>query len=585
MSLHRLFDYTFKHRSQIYLASTYSILNKIADLAPPLLIGMAVDIVVKTENTLLINLGITNQTHQLIWLAVLTVVVWGTESVFEYLFQTKWRTIAQNLQHEFRIDTYTHIQSLDMQWYSQQKSGNLLSILNDDVNQLERFLNGGANALLQVGTTAICVSAVFIYVSPFVALLSIIPIPLILLGSFEFQKRIAPRYAKVREKAGSISAQLSNNLSGMETIKSFTSETWATTQVDSLSRSYLEANEDAITLSSAFSPLIRMVIVIGFTATLIYGGLQAIDGEIAVGEYSVLVFLTQRLLWPLTRLGETFDLYQRAMASSNRILDLLQTPLSIKDGNEIIDLASAKSIQFQNLDFAYPERPPLFQSLQLQLPLGKTIAFVGPTGSGKSSIVRILLRFYPYLKGDVLIDSTKLDDISLSNLRSQIGLVSQSVYLFDGSIAENIGLGKKDATEEEIQNAAKLAEIHDFIQSLPQGYQTRIGERGQRLSGGQQQRVSIARAVLKNPPLLILDEATSAVDNETEAAIQRSITKLSKERSIIIIAHRLSTIRNADVIYVLEDGKIVEQGRHDNLLENKSLYQRLWNIQTGTGSP
>lgn len=579
----RLLRYAETDRKRIYQASILSILNKIADLAPPALIGVAVDIVIKKEDSVLAHWGIEDSFHQLVLLAVVTVLVWGAESIFEYAFQWQWRTLAQDLQHRLRVDTHRHLQKLDMGWFRDHKSGRLMSILNDDINQLERFLDGGANDILQVGTTVVCVTGVFFYFSPGIALLAMLPIPVILWGSFLFQSRIAPRYANVRERASLINSQLANNLSGIETVKSFTAEEREVQTLDRLSVEYKEANAHAIRLSSAFSPLIRMAIVLGFGATLIYGGQLTLDGQMEVGVYSVLVFLTQRLLWPLTRLGATFDLYQRAMASVHRVFELLDTQAAIVGG----DHAPAKvdgGVELKDVSFAYPDREPILENFSLSIPPGQTVAIVGPTGSGKSTIVRLLLRFYDPQSGRIALDNQSLGDWNLDTLRQSIGLVSQSVYLFDGSIWDNILYGRPDATEEEVVAAAKAAEVHEFIETLPQGYHTPIGERGLKLSGGQSQRISIARAILKDPPILVLDEATSAVDNETEAAIQRSLEVVSQNRTTIVIAHRLSTIRHADKIVVMDLGRIVAEGTHEDLIAGKGLYHRLWNVQTGERS-
>ena len=395
-----------------------------------------------------------------------------------------------------------------------------------------------------------------------------------------FQSRIAPKYANVRERASLINSQLANNLSGIETVKSFTAEEREVQKLDKLSVEYKEANADAIRLSSAFSPLIRMAIVLGFGATLVYGGQLTLDGEMEVGVYSVLVFLTQRLLWPLTRLGATFDLYQRAMASVERVFVLLDTQTSIVGGKHMPDLVEG-GVELKAVSFAYPDRESILQDFSLSIPAGQTVAIVGPTGSGKSTIVRLLLRFYEPQSGQITLDDTALENWDLDSLRQSIGLVSQSVYLFDGSIWDNILYGRPDATEEEVIAAAKSAEVHEFIETLPQGYHTSIGERGLKLSGGQSQRISIARAILKDPPILVLDEATSSVDNETEAAIQRSLEVVSQNRTTIVIAHRLSTIRHADKIVVMDLGRIVAEGSHEELIAGKGLYHRLWNVQTG----
>ncbi|MBX2802388.1 MAG: ABC transporter ATP-binding protein/permease [Myxococcales bacterium] len=579
--LGRLLRYAQPHRSRIALAATYSVLNKLFDLAPPLLIGLAVDTVVEQETSFLGSVGVTDPSAQLTVIAILTVIVWGLESLFEYLFQVGWRNLAQTLQHELRLDAYRHIQRLGMGWYAERSTGGLLAILNDDVNQLERFLDGGANDLIQVATTCLTVGAVFFWVSPTVAMLAVLPVPVILIGSFRFQSLIAPRYAAVRQRAAEVSGQLANNLSGIETIKAFVAEEREVGRIEGLSDDYRTANRLAIRLSSAFSPLIRMVIVVGFTATLLVGGWLALAGTIAVGSYSVLVFLTQRLLWPLTKIGQTFDLYQRAMASTSRILDLLDTPITEADG-AVVAPRQAATIRFEALQFAYPGRDPILHDVDIEVPAGKTVAVVGPTGAGKSSLVRLLLRLYDPQQGRVTLGGTDLRDLQLGSLRGAMGLVSQHVFLFDGTVLDNLRYGAPSATREEVEAAARAAEAHDFIEALPQGYDTPIGERGQKLSGGQRQRLALARALLPDPPILVLDEATSAVDNETEAAIQRSLAKATVGRTSLVIAHRLSTVRNADHIVVLNAGRVVEQGPHDDLLALGGTYARLWAVQTGS---
>ena len=325
-----------------------------------------------------------------------------------------------------------------------------------------------------------------------------------------------------------------------------------------------------------------MAIVIGFTATLIYGGWLTLAGAMEVGTYSVLVFLTQRLLWPLTRLGATFDLYQRAMASTRRVLGLLAEESVLEDGPAELTEANVRETSHSTeWTLRILGVRPCLKGLHGVSLLGIRVAVVGPTGSGKSSVVRLLLRFYDPQAGTVSIDGIALPTLTRASIRDAIGLVAQSTDLFPGTVLENIQYGARGCSRDVAIQAAVDAEADEFIRALPKGYDTRIGERGQRLSGGQRQRLCIARALVKDPPILVLDEATSAVDNETEAAIQRSLERIAVGRTVIVIAHRLSTIRHADEIIVLDEGRIVASGPHDALVENSPLYARLWNVQTG----
>ena len=578
--LMRLLSQLRHHRGTVLLASICSILNKVWDLAPPVLIGMAIDVVAAQEDSFLAQFGYPDVYEQLYILTGITVVIWVLESIFQYFYAVLWRNLAQTVQHELRMSAYTHIQNLEMEWYSEQSTGSLMAIMNDDVNQLERFLDQGATDLLHVATTIIVVGAIMISVAPEVALLAILPVPIIVGGSFIYQRRIAVRYTKVRGRVADLSALLNNNLHGITTIKSFTAEEREVERVGDASMSYREANRDAIRLSASFVPIIRMAILFAFTANMLVGGWYALDGRISLGAYSVIVFITQRLLWPLTRLGETFDLYQRAMASVTRVLDLLDTKIGIVEGETKLESVRGE-IGFNGVEFSYPEREIVLEGIDFAIPAGKTVGLVGSTGSGKTTLVRLLLRFHDPDTGAVTLDGHDIRELTLQSLRGSVALVSQTTTLFPGSVRDNVRYGDPDADEAAVVEAARVAEALGFIEELPYGWETDIGEGGHRLSGGQRQRIAIARAVLKDAPVLVLDEATSNVDNETEAALKRSIETISEGRTTLIIAHRLSTVRNADVIAVIGDGRISETGTHEELLESSGLYSRLWAVQTG----
>ena len=581
-ALARLLRYARGYRWQIITATTCSIINKLFDIAPEILIGVAIDVVVNQEESFVAGLGFETAQEQITILAVLTFFIWAGESLFEYLFQILWRNLAQRLQSDLRQDAYEHAQRLDMSFFEARSSGQLVATMNDDVNQLERFLDGGANAMIQVVVTVVAVGAVFFVLSPLIALLAFTPIPLIIWGAFYFQRKAGPLYADVREKVGDLSSRLANNLGGIATIKSFTAEQREARRLKESSEAYVEANRRAIRISSAFIPVIRMAILAGFLATFTVGGMMALEGSLNVGAYGVLVFLTQRLLWPLTGLAEVIDLFERAMASTRRILDLLAEPVHVRDeGGKALQEPVKGDVELEKVSFHYPSSGAGIRDISLSVPAGNTLALVGATGSGKSTLIKLLLRFYDPSHGEIRIDGQPIRDLSLQSLRGAIGLVSQDVYLFEGSIRENLAYGNPAASDAEITDAAKTAEAWSFIEALPEGLDTPVGERGVRLSGGQRQRLSLARALLKNPPILVLDEATSAVDNETEAAIQRSLKRIGHNRTVIMIAHRLSTIVDADSIAVIEGGKVLEQGTHRELLDQDGAYANQWRVQTG----
>ena len=582
-SIRRLISSLKRKKSNVYLAIICSILNKLFDLAPPVLIGLSVDVVSRKENSWLATFGYEKVPDQLIIIAFLSCIIWTAESLFEYLYGLLWRNLAQSTQHNLRIEAYRHLQKLEMVFFERDSTGRIMSILNDDINQLERFLDEGANKIIQLIVTVFLVGGTMAFLAPGIAFSAFMPIPLILWGSIKFQSKLSPRYKEVRDRAGDISARLSNNLGGILTIKSFATESWELEQLTNDSKSYLESNTRAIKFSAAFIPLIRFAILFAFLAILLAGGFQTWKGEMAIGTYSFLVFITQRLLWPLTTLGHILDDYQRSMASTNRVLDLIDQPINIYGGNKIMKPSNvAGKIDFKDVSFTYENCNNLLSNFNLTIDAGSTVGIVGSTGSGKSTLIKLLLRLYEISKGSISIDGINIDSYDLSSLRKTISLVSQETYLFHGTVGENIAYGSPNKNQRDlIKKAAEIAEASDFISNLPDGYRTLVGERGQRLSGGQRQRIAIARAILKDAPILILDEATASVDNETEAAIQRSLEKITKDRTTIIIAHRLSTVRNCDKIIVLDKGSIAETGTHDSLVDAKNIYSELWRVQSG----
>ncbi|MEP7384480.1 MAG: ABC transporter ATP-binding protein [Gemmatimonadota bacterium] len=581
--LRRLIAFARPYRRNVILATLYSVLNKFFDVLPELLIGVAVDVVVNRRDSFLARHGIEDPTRQLLLLVAITAVVWICESFFEYQYALKWRGLAQDLQHDLRQAAYTHIQSLPPAFIERERSGRLMALLNEDVNQVERFLNTGANDLIQVVCSSLMVGAVFFAVTANLAVLALLPIPMILFGAFWFQRRLAPRYAAVRESAATLSARLNNNLYGMATIQAYTAERFEAQHLEMASDVFRQRNADAIRFSAAITPVIRMAILAGFIATLLYGGILALRGAIGVGSYSALVYLTQRLLWPLTRLADMTDLYNRAMASVHRIMDLLDTPAPVVPTAQLPgDPRAPTAVRFEGLYFAYDGRSAI-AGVSFDIAPRATVALVGATGGGKSTILKLLMRFLDADAGRILIDGADITSFAPDSLRKRIGYVAQEPFLTDGTMVDNIAYGEREPAMDDVVRAARGAEIHDFIAALPDGYQSLVGERGTQLSGGQRQRIALARAFYREPSILVLDEATSALDNETEAAIQRSLARVAGERALttLVVAHRLSTVRNADAIHVMDGGRLAESGTHDELVARDGIYAALWRLQTG----
>lgn len=571
-----------RYRATFVAAVVLSTVNKVADVVPELLIGAAVDVVVRADDSFVSGLlGVESREAQLVWLAAINAVVWVVESLTQYLADLAWRGLSQGVEHDLRVAAYDHAQHLDLAWHESQAGGSTVATLNDDVNQLERFLDVGAPAILQTALNVVLVGAVFAVASWQLLVLAFLPIPVIVVGSLLFQRRLEPLYDDVRARVAVLSGALSANLAGITTIKAFTAEDRERDRIAAASHDYRVANVAAIRSSAAFVPLVRMAILAGFTCTLLLGGWAVLDGTLEVGLYSVLVFMTQRLLWPLTAVAEVLDLYQRGRASAARILALLAVPVAVPAGTAVLAKPVAGRVELRGVRAGYADGPDVLHGVDLVVPAGETHALVGSTGSGKSSLLRLVLRFDDPRSGQVLLDGRDVRDLDWASLRGSMGYVAQDVFLFAGTIADNIAYGRPDATREEIRQAAEAAAAWEFVERLPDGLDTWVGERGVTLSGGQRQRLALARALLLRPAVLVLDEATSAVDNETEAAIQHSLREATADCTAIVVAHRLSTVRHADRIWVLDAGRVVEAGTHDELVAGAGPYAALWGVQTG----
>ena len=553
---------------------------------PPILVGWVIDSVRREPPEWIANLlGTVDPWNLAVFLAVLGVVIFFFESLFQWAYQYGFMNLAQRVQHQLRTDAYNHLQTREIEFFENHRMGETMAMLNDDVNQIERFLNIGFNEILQLIVLFIFAGSMMFGVSWELALVGLVPLPVVLWGSLMYQRLISPRYRKVREAVGALSSRLENNIAGILVIKSFTAEKFESGRVADASRQYQKANYQAIKLSAVYVPLIRMAIAIGFGGVLLLGSYWVLEdkGLLTVGELVFFSMMIQRLLWPLTRMGVTLDEYERARASAIRTFGLLLTPSKIVSPSKPKKLLFPVQgrIEFCNVGFSYQRGVEVLKGLNFTAYSGEMIGIAGVTGAGKSTLIKLLLRLYDPSQGQVLLDGIDLRDLELSEIRKQIALVSQDVYLFHGTIAENIAYGSEKLDLQQVESASRSAQLHDFVQTLPEGYQTIVGERGIRLSGGQRQRLSIARAVLKNSPVMIFDEATSSVDTETERLIQANLSDITKGKTALVIAHRLSTIRHADRILVLRDGQVSEEGHHDELVSRNGTYADLWHIQSG----
>lgn len=589
--IRRLFRYIRPYRALLYRSVMWSFINKVLDLAPPVLVGLAIDIVARQalDEGFLSSVKSTMVTWEPATIGMvlggLGFAIFALESVCQYLYEIGFLSLAQKVQHKIRVAAYEKVQSRELRFFEDQRLGNIMAILSDDVNQLERFLNIVFNEIVQIVALFIIAAFILLQADPAMSLIAIIPMPLIIFGAIAFQKLLEPKYHVLREAVSGVSTRLENNLSGIQVVKSFTAEEQETARLAAASAEYKTASIAAIRLSSLFIPLIRTGISISFALVLWFGAVRVLEGTMSVGVFTLFGMMCQRILWPLTRLGVILDEMERCRASCRRIFGLLDSSPTIEDGPQTLSLTAPPAIALQDVQFSYSSGMggQILKGLTYTFPAGKVVGVAGATGSGKSTLIKLLLRFYDPSAGSITIDGTPISALTCRSLRQHIALVSQDVYIFHGTILENIRYGSTSASEEAAIAAAKQAQLHSFVSSLEDGYQTICGERGIKLSGGQRQRLSIARALLKDAPVMILDEATSSVDTETERAIQKGIEAYTKNRTAIIIAHRLSTLRRAHEIVVMKEGAIVEAGPHDQLIAAGGTYFDLWQLQVGEG--
>ncbi|HKK88530.1 MAG TPA: ABC transporter ATP-binding protein [Saprospiraceae bacterium] len=582
--MRRLFRAIHPFKWQFRISVFYSIINKILDLMPPFLTAWLIDTVSGETPKWISDIGMISPWDEVVFIIFLAVVIFLLESFFEWLYKKGFLKLAQNIQHHIRLHCYEKLQRKHMYFFSRQRTGNLMAILNDDINQLERFFNTSFNEIVQIIILVLVAGWSLIQESIVLGLLGMAPIPFIILGSLYYQKKVAPLYKNVREAVGNLGNRLENNISGLAVIKSFSTEEYEYTRVEKASENYRQKNFAAIRWNAVYIPLIRIFITIGFASTLLIGAYWVLHDMhgFTYGSLAFFAMMIQRLLWPITGLGRIFDEYERARAAARRIFGIIDGQEELKDGSqELPSEEKGVEVIFKGVDFSYDSDRQILKNIEFKAEPGQKVGIVGTTGAGKTTLVHLLLRFYDVSSGQLLLDKKDIRDYTLSSLRKATALVSQDVYLFHGSIRENICYGREHISDKELWATVEKAHLDRMINELPEGLDTIIGERGVRLSGGQKQRVSLARALLRSARMIILDEATSAVDTETEAALQENLGPLLQNKTSFVIAHRLSTVLDADNIIVMENGRITEQGNHEELLAHDGVYRKLWDIQSG----
>jgi len=592
-----------------------AVVMRVARLVPVFVIAAAIDRVITGtgESGILAQVGLLSsasianapdpvRVDLLYQLAMLAAAAYVLQALAQFATRYLFKTTAQKIQHDLRDDTYDHMQRQSMGFFNDHQTGAMMSVINSDINRLENFFNGEIRMIVRAIVMFGAVGAYMIYLAPELAPIALAPMPVLAYATAKFIVWIEPKYQRIRELVAELNTRLSNNLGGAPVIKSFDRYDVELDRVTDQSAEYRDEKIEAITVRRVFFSSLRLIIGATFVLILVFGGQTAIQGTLSAGTFAVFFMLLRRLDGPMTRIGKTANKYQKAKSSAERVFGILGHEPEITSPDDPYDPETVDGdVAFEDVTFSYEgvdER--ILDGVSLDVPAGATVGLAGTSGSGKSTLLKLLSRFYDVDDGAVRVDGHDVREFELQTLRDEVGVVEQNPYMFSGTIYDNIAYGDReifrslyesDADEvppeadEQVREAARLAGAEEFIESLPDGFDTQVGERGVKLSGGQRQRVSIARALLNDPSIIVLDEATSDVDTETEEIIQENLEQLVEDRTAFVIAHRLSTIQDADRIVVMDDGRIIETGTHGDLLADEGTYATLWSSQADAATP
>lgn len=520
------------------------------------------------------------QWHLLAWMGLAVVAAAILQGLVNYGERLLMEWVGQRTIYDLRNRIYSHLQSLSFSFYDTAQTGQLMSRATADVDQLRRFVSFGIMRLVGNLVTFTFVLFTLLQMDWKLTLLSLGTMPFLALSVAAFNTRVRPRYRLIQQEMAELTTTLQENISGIRVVRAFAQEEREIAKFRAKNWRYLEENITTVRLWAFYFPLMQFVSGLGSALILWYGGRQVILGHLSIGQMLAFTALLARLVGPVRMLGWLVNMYSQATAAAQRVFEILDTNPEVRDKPGAYELPPIKGhVRFDNVSFAYDGINHVLKQINIDAKPGQRIAVLGGTGSGKSTLINLIPRFYDVAEGAITVDGIDIRDVTMESLRKQIGIVLQETFLFSATIRENIAYGRPHASDEEVIAAAKAARIHDFIVSLPDGYNSLVGERGVGLSGGQKQRIAIARALLLDPAILILDDSLSSVDTETEYLIQQALEVLMQNRTSFIIAQRLSTVKNADQIIILEDGRIVEQGDHDTLLAAGGIYREIYDLQ------